>query len=162
MRFRSSLFVQIISSSSLGFSRWALGFITISRMDKLANLHKRLRVIAGLLDGAASNIRDVPLSPTHEHIQRIGEALVSVFEIQSAIYKLRPELEVHYEEPQEEVSAANKRLGETLMVAYDLADNSKLAEAVNLLIVFEKNEPSEFHRSIAAGEIERLNASDET
>ena len=80
-------------------------------MDKLIELHSRLRLISRLLDGAASMIRDVPLKPTNEHIQAIGSALVSVFEIQHAIYKLRPELEVPYEEPPAEVRAANKRLG---------------------------------------------------
>lgn len=63
-------------------------------MDNLASLHARLRLICGLLDGAAGIIRNVPLSPTNEHIRRIGESLASVYEIQRAIYKLRPELEV--------------------------------------------------------------------
>ncbi len=131
-------------------------------MDKLGNLNKRLRVIASLLDGTASNIRDAPLSPTNDNIRHIGEALFAIYEIQRSIYKLRPELEIPYEEPPEEIAAANKRLGEALIQAYDLADDSKLAQAVGILTAFEKDEPSDYHRSLAAGEIQRLTMNYET
>ncbi|MFC5498570.1 hypothetical protein ACFPOE_13570 [Caenimonas terrae] len=131
-------------------------------MDALAELNKRLRLIAGLLDGAASLIRDAPLPSTNAHIRRIGEALASVYEIQGALYKLRPELEVPYEDAPEEVRAANKRLGDAMIAAYDLADTAMVAEAIALLADFAKNEPSEYHRSIANGEVERLKANYET
>lgn len=131
-------------------------------MDKLADLNNRLRVIGRLLDGAASQIRDAPLSPTGAHIQKIGEALAAVFEIQCAIYKLRPELDTPYEEPPEEVRAANRRLGEALIAAYDLADASKVPEAVAFLREFAKLEPSDYHRGLAEGEAERLRANYET
>ncbi len=131
-------------------------------MDSLANLHQRLRVAASLLDEAASQIRDVPLSPTKQHIYSVGQALASIYEIQSAIYKLRPELETKYEEPSEEVSAANRRLGELLIAAYDLADASRVPEALALLSAFAANEPSEYHRSLASTEIERMAKNYET
>ena len=132
-------------------------------MDALANLHQRLRVAASLLDGAATQIRDAPLPPTKKHIYSVGEALASIYEIQSAIYKLRPELEEKYEEPPpEEVSAANRRLGEVLIAAYDLADTARLPEATALLTAFAANEPSEYHRSLVVAEIERLTKNYET
>lgn len=125
-------------------------------MDALTNLHQRLRAAAFLLDGAATQIRDVPLSPTKQHIRSIGEALVCIYEIQGAIYKLRPELEVKYEELPEEEAEANRRLGEALIAAYDLADGSRLSEAVTLLTDFAASEPSEYHRQLAKAEIERM------
>jgi hypothetical protein len=131
-------------------------------MDALANLHQRLRVAASLLDEAASQIRDVPLSPTKKHIRSIGEALASIIEIQSAICKLRPELEAVYEDPPEEVRAANRRLGEVLITAYDLADASRLPDALELLTAFAANEPSEYHRSLVTTEMERLAKNYET
>jgi len=131
-------------------------------MDALANLHQRLRVAASLLDEAASEIRDAPLSPTKQHIYSVGQALASIYEIQSAIYKLRPELETKYEESSEDVSAANRRLGELLIAAYDLADASRLPEALALLSAFATNEPSEYHRSLAKTEIERMAKNYET
>jgi hypothetical protein len=131
-------------------------------MDALIKLHQQLRAAASLLDGAAAQIRDVPLSPTKQHIRSIGEALVSIYEIQSAVYKLRPELEIKYEEPLQEEAEANQRLGETLIEAYDLADNSRLSEAVELLTNFVASEPSEYHRELAKAEIERVKKSHDT
>ncbi|MES2974710.1 MAG: hypothetical protein V4757_13930 [Pseudomonadota bacterium] len=131
-------------------------------MDKLAELHSRLRLVCGLLDGAASMIRDVPLSPTNAHILSIGSALSSVFEIQQAIYRLRPELEVAYEEPSPEVSAANRRLGEALIAAYDLADASRVADAVTFLEEYAAVEMSEVHRGLALAEISRMRSSYES
>ena len=131
-------------------------------MDKLADLNNRLKVIGRLLDGAATQVRDAPPSPTGAHIQKIGEAMAAVFEIQCAIYKLRPELDTPYEDPPQEVQAANRRLGDALIAAYDLADASRVPEAVALLRDFAKLEPSEYHRGLAEAEAERIRANYET
>jgi hypothetical protein len=125
-------------------------------MDALTNLHQQLRAAASLLDGAATQIRDLPLSPTRQHVHSIGEALCSIYEIQSAIYKLRPELEIKYEEPPEEERAANRRLGEALIAAYDLADSGQVSAAAQFLAGFALNEPSELHRSLAKSEQEKI------
>lgn len=127
-------------------------------MDALAKLHRTLMVAGSLLDNAAGQIRDAALSPTKTHIHSIGEALGSIFEIQHAIYKLRPDLEPKYEEPSQEEQQANRRLGETLIAAYDLADCDRLQEAIALLSAFATNDPSEIHRGLAAIELERLSA----
>lgn len=125
-------------------------------MDALVRLHQTLKVASSLLDDAASQIRDAALSPTKEHIHSIGKTLAEIYEIQRAIYKLRPELEEKYEEPLPETQQANRRLGETLISAYDLADLGRVSEAITLLSDFSNTEPSEFHRELAANEIERL------
>lgn len=125
-------------------------------LDQLAALHQTLNVAASLLDRAAGQIRDAALSPTKEHIYSVGEALVNIYDIQHAIYKLRPELEPKYEEPSHEVQDANRRLGETLIAAYDLADSGRLPEAIGLLSAFAADDPSEYHRGLAAVELERL------
>jgi len=126
------------------------------RMDPLTQLNQTLRLASAMLDSAASQIRDAPLSPTKEHIESVGRALVCIFDIQNAIYKLRPELEPKYEEAPAETRAANRRLGEALIEAYDLADASRVQEAIEYLSAFAESEPSEFHREIAKGEIVRL------
>jgi hypothetical protein len=125
-------------------------------MDKLATLHQQLRVASGLLDGAATLIRDVPLDPTGEHIYRIGEALAAIAEIRLAIGDVRPDLEPPYEPAPKEVSDANRRLGPVLLRAYDFVESSKLIDAIAVLEEYVMNEPSEHHRDIAKGEIERL------
>lgn len=125
-------------------------------MDQLSALHQTLNVAASFLDRAAGQIRDAALSPTKEHIHSIGEALVNISDIQHAIYKLRPELEPKHEESSQEEQQANRRLGETLIAAYDLADSDRLPEAITLLSNFAANDPSEYHRGLAAIELERL------
>ncbi len=125
-------------------------------MDALLKLHQTLKVAGSLLDNAATQVRDAPLSPTKDHIYSIGKCLAEIFEIQRAIYKLRPELEEVYEEPPPEIQEANRRLGETLISAYDLADSGQVPEAIALLDSYSKTESSEFHRSLATNEIERL------
>jgi hypothetical protein len=125
-------------------------------VDALLKLHQTLKVAGSLLDSSASQIRDAALSPTKDHIYSIGKCLAEIFEIQQAIYKLRPELEEVYEEPPHEIQEANRRLGETLISAYDLADSGQVPEAIALLDSYSKTEPSEFHRELATNEIERL------
>jgi hypothetical protein len=126
-------------------------------MDSLKRLNFTLKTSAYLLDSAAGQIRDAALSPTKEHIYKIGEALVSIYEIQQAIYKIKPELEPKYDEPSQEVSEANQRLGNALISAYELADNGKLDQAITLLSKFENSEVSDYHRELASFERERLN-----
>lgn len=125
-------------------------------MDRLSELHQTLNLAASLLDRCATQIRDAAFSPTKEHIHSIGKALVHIYDIQRAIYKLRPELEPQYDELPPEIQEGNRRLGEALIAAYDLADKGQLQEALSLLATFANNEPSEFHRSLAAGEVDRL------
>lgn len=125
-------------------------------MGTLVKLNETLRVAASLLDSAAGQIRDAALSPTKEHIGSIGQALGHIFDIQNAIYKRRPELEPKYEEEPAEVREANRRLGEALIAAYELADAGKMQEAMEYLNAFAEAEPSELHRKLAESERVRL------
>jgi hypothetical protein len=125
-------------------------------MHPLERLHHTLVAAEIILDNAAGQVRDAALAPTNQHIHSIGTALASIFEIQHAIYKIKPELEPKYEEEPEKTRAANRRLGETLIAAYDLADSNKVPEALALLHQFASDDPSEYHRGLAAIEAERL------
>ena len=120
-------------------------------MHPLAELHRTLQVASMLLDSAAGQIRDAKLLPTKPNIHKIGEMLASIIELQSAIYKQAPELglEPKYEKPSEEVSLANRRLGEAILAAEDLADEGKLLEARNHLTRFAEQEPLEQHKALA-------------
>ncbi|MCZ8076249.1 MAG: hypothetical protein O9341_19190 [Paucibacter sp.] len=110
-----------------------------------------------LLDSAASQIRDAPLLPVRENIHKIGTSLAELFEIQQAIYRAAPELNLErkYETPPPEVSEANRRLGQAMLAADDLSEAERHEEAVALLVRFAEEDPSEFHRSLAAIEAER-------
>jgi len=125
-------------------------------MDRLTQLDATLRAAASLLDNAAGQIRDAALSPTKEHIGSIGQALAHIFDIQNAIYKLRPELQPTYKEEPEELKAANRRLGQALIAAYDLADAGNVQQAIAHLQSFASSEPSAFHRELAVREQTRL------
>jgi len=125
-------------------------------MNPLERLNRTLISASIMLDNAAGQIRDAALSPTKQHIYSVGEALTSIYEIQRAIYKLKPELEPKNTEESEETQAANRRLGEALIAAYDLADNGQVQEGVALLGEFANNDPSKYHRELAVIEKDRL------
>jgi hypothetical protein len=125
-------------------------------MNGFSKLHQTLQVACLLLDDAAGQIRDASLPAANEHIQKIGEALVAIYEIQGSISKLSPKLEEKYKESPPEVRQANRRLGEALVSAYGLANHGRLPEPISLLTAFSNTEPSEFHRSLAKDELEKL------
>ena len=126
-------------------------------MHPLEDLHRTLRAAAMLLDMAAGQVRDAKLLPVKQNMRTIGESLAGIFEVQQVIYKQAPELglERQYEEPPEEVRLANRRLGEAMIVADDLADAGKLKEARELLLKFAAEDPSEYHRKLAMLQVER-------
>ncbi len=90
-------------------------------MDSLERLNFTLKTSAYFPNSAAVQIRDIALSPTKEHIHKIGETLVAIYEIQQAIYQIKPDLAPQYDEPSQETSEANQRPSHTLISAYDLA-----------------------------------------
>ena len=126
-------------------------------MHPLEDLNRTLRVAAMLLDSAAGQVRDAKLLPVKGNIRTIGEALAAIFEVQQAIYKQQPELglEPRYEEPPQEVREANRRLGQAMVAADELADAGKLKEARELLSRFGAEDPSEYHRKLALLQMER-------
>jgi hypothetical protein len=126
-------------------------------MHPLEDLHRTLRVAAMLLDSAAGQIRDAKLLPVKQNIRTIGESLASVFEVQQVIYKQMPELglEPKYEEPPEEVRLANRRLGEAMIAADDLAEAGRLKDAKALLARFAAEDPSQYHRQLAMLQLQR-------
>lgn len=110
-----------------------------------------------LLDAAAGQIRDAHLQPVRANIRSVGEALAAVFEIQAAIYKQAPELQLEpkYEEPPEEIRLANRRLGEAMLAADDLVDQGKLAEARDSLMRFAESEPLADYKELALRQVQR-------
>lgn len=63
-------------------------------MHPLETLHQTLRIAGLLLDSAASQIRDAPLSPVRENILKIGTALAEVSELRLDIHRTAPELKL--------------------------------------------------------------------
>lgn len=120
-------------------------------MHPLVALNQTLRAAATMLDLAASQIRDGHLEPVRGNIDKIGETLVSIFEIQEQIYKQAPELnlEPQYEELPEHERLANRRLGEAILAADELAIAGKCSEARTHLANFAASELSEKHRELA-------------
>jgi hypothetical protein len=59
--------------------------------NSFEDLDKMLTSAASTLDVAAAAIRDLDLAP-ETNVKRIGEALVSIFQIQHEIYAMRPDL----------------------------------------------------------------------
>jgi hypothetical protein len=131
-------------------------------MASLDELDNQLTAAGMLLDAAAGAIRDCPLTPTQEHIRRIGEALSNVFEIQHAIYELRPDLKPGILREPSEFAAANGRLTIALSNAYKLGEAGQADAGARLLKEYIAVEPSDRHRAIAQMIFDRGTSSDAT
>lgn len=125
-------------------------------MTTIEDLHNKLRVAAALLNTAAGEIRDLPVSPVQPNVRRIGEALVSIFEIMQAIYAVRADLTPPALKESSTASAANKRLTDAFAESIRLVEEGKLSAAIELLSSYAGSETSQFHKDIALSEINRL------
>jgi len=125
-------------------------------MHPLETLHQTLRIAGLLLDSAASQIRDAPLAPVRDNVLKIGSALAEISELRLEVHRAAPELqlELAYEKPSPEDSAANGRLGQILLVADELASKGNHLEATAALESFAEGETSELHRAIALTQAE--------
>ena len=129
-------------------------------MPTLDELHDQLTVAASLLDAATVAIRECSLAPTREHFRRIGDALAKVYEIQHAIYEVRPDLKPGVLREPSEFAAANGRLTVALSTAYKCGETGQYNEAARLLAEFIAAEPSDRHRAIAQMVLDRNTAND--
>jgi len=120
-------------------------------MTTLEDLENQLTVAAWLLDASAGMIRDCPLNPTAEHIRHVGEALGHVFDIQRAIYELKPDLKPAYlrEGNQSQFAEASVRLARALSDAHKLGEFGQLDEGTRVLREYIARETSERHRAAA-------------
>ena len=125
-------------------------------MATLDDLAARLEIAGHLLNEASEASRDLPLEPVNTHIRAIGEAMASIFDVQRAVFALRPELEPAFLKEPSLFPEANRRLTVALGEAYRLVDDGKSAEAVAFLESFAATESSEVHKRIAMVEAERI------
>src|SRR5687768_13493011 len=61
-------------------------------MASLDSIHRLLEEANARLNEAIREIRDLPLEPRREHMQRIGKALSEIYDIQYHIFALKPQL----------------------------------------------------------------------
>ncbi len=125
-------------------------------MGSLEDLDSTLRMATRLLDAAAAQVRDLPLSPVRDHIRLIGEAMAKIFEIQETIYQLHPEFRPAYLDQRPPNPDADRRLTRVLADAYRRSDSGDRSGTIESLQSFASTETSELHLEIARHEIERL------
>src|SRR5512145_3009358 len=128
-------------------------------MADLKSLNDLLCAASRILDSAAQEIRDIPLSPTDNNILNIGEALSHIFEIQKQIYQNEPSLEPEYlKRPSPYPAEINKRFGNLVIADADLCDANKYQEAISLYENFIKENPPEFFVKMAKDRIAKIKA----
>lgn len=125
-------------------------------MAKVDELYGNLRIAAALLDVAAGNIRDLPLLPVQDNIRRVGEALVSIFDIMRAVYVIRPDLTPSALGKSDTTSEAQQRLTQVLADAIRLNESGQIAEVIEGLSTYASSETSELHKTIALDWIDRM------
>ena len=126
-------------------------------MADLKSLNELLSAAAGILDTAASEIRDIPLNPTKENIYKIGKALIIIFDIQDQICKIDPNFEPEYlRRPSSFPPEVNRRFGEIIIEASDLCDEKKYYEAISLYENYISENPPDFFINMAEMRIEMI------
>jgi len=125
------------------------------------SIHRLLTVAARLLDSAASEIRDARLEPVRGNVERIGEILARIFEIEQKIYLLRPELKPPYLNAASPYPESNKLLTRFMFEACQLEDAGEFGRAIEKYQEYLSLEESAHHREIAEGEIRRLSKRDD-
>ena len=108
-----------------------------------------------MLDRAASEIAELPLQPSHDHVTRIGEALSRIFEVQYHLNALDPsltppELKGPFENPDGALSVA-------LEHARAAEATGHISMAIALLEWLSAHVGSSKHVALANTDIERLN-----
>ena len=125
-------------------------------MASIESLHEKLLHASSLLNEAAEEIRDIPLSSTSDNIFNIGKALAEIYDVKQVIYIVRPDLKPIELDERTGDEVANKRLGALLDVVYQEVRNGNTHKAILLLQEHVANEPSLFHRDIALNEINNI------
>ena len=125
-------------------------------MASIESLHEKLLHASSLLNEAAEEIRDIPLSSTSDNIFNIGKALAEIYDVKQVIYIVRPDLKPIELEERKGDAEANIRLGLVLDRAYQGVRNGNTHKAILLLQEYVANEPSQFHRDIALNEINNI------
>jgi hypothetical protein len=111
-----------------------------------------------LLDRAAGEIRDAPLSPTSKNIGHVAEALSQIFEIQLQIHALYPELAPDYMNHPSKDPA--KHFEVTLGRVRQFEALGERETAVAFLKQFIAREPGSKQCALAEHEIARIEGRD--
>ena len=125
-------------------------------MSTLDELTDRLSLVCKLLDRAAEDVRDLEPELAGMYIRTLGEAMVKVFEVQRAIFAVRPDLEPAFLREKSSDPEADRRLTVALSEAYALVDASRHSDALALLRAFSADERSELHKRMADTEADRI------
>jgi hypothetical protein len=127
------------------------------RKITLESLHGLLTRAAKLLDKAAGEIWDLPLEPTRNNIQLIGESLSNIHEIKQVIYKAKPELIPEFlKEVPSYPREQGRALTKAMAISYDEEEKGNIRAAVTLLEDFLATKPDERLTSVAEFRIDEL------
>jgi hypothetical protein len=122
----------------------------------LETINRLLTVAAKLLDDTAAEIRGTRFEPVRENIEKIGRALVEIFDVQQKIYALRPDLTPKYLNEPSQYPEANRLLTEYMFRASEFERAGNVEGAIVEFERFLQLNSSPLHKEIVHGEIERL------
>ena len=109
-----------------------------------------------MLDHAAAQIGDTPLEPRKEFIEKIGQALTLIFEIQQQIYKLDPSLEPDYLKQPPPYPRESRKFGDVIIQAADYEEAGDYQKAIAAYQEYISQGPPEFFSNMARNQIERI------
>ena len=109
------------------------------------------------LDQAAQQMVGSALQPSGEYIYRVGEALAKIFEIQRAIYAIRPELTPPFlREPSSLPPGESRRFGDVFLASVELENKGAFREAEAKWQRYLESKPHDFFSEKARECLARL------
>lgn len=127
--------------------------MTLDELDQI------LSEAAKLVDTAAQGVTTTDLPEKKDHLHSLGSALGLIFEVQSAIYGERPDLEPAYlREKSPYPPGEARRYGEIFLKAVELSEAGDIEAAIQLLRSYLKQKPHEYFRAMAEQQLRRMEA----
>jgi hypothetical protein len=125
-------------------------------MPTLKSLDELLTAASRMLDHVAAQIRDTPLEPRKEYIEKIGQSLALIFEIQQDIYKLDPSLEPDYLKQPPPYPGEGRKFGDIIIHATDFEETGDYDKAIAEYQEYIAQGPPKFFANMARNQIERI------
>jgi hypothetical protein len=123
----------------------------------IETINELLDKAGNTLDHAAQHMVLSELQPSGEYIYRVGEALAKIFEIQRAIYAIRPELTPSFlREPSSLPAGESRRFGDVFLASLELENKGAVREAEAKWERYLESKPHDFFAEKAKEHLARL------
>jgi hypothetical protein len=123
----------------------------------LDKLDRTLALAAKAVDDAAASIAEEGLEPVKDNISKLGQALGLIFDVQRALYSIRPDLEPEVLRERSPYPPGESHVyGEHLLKSLELVERGEIREAIELWRSYLAGQVHPFFREMAEEQLGHL------